>query len=440
MANFKKIIFPNVYEVVKRSIDCCNLTPFQQEELKSNGKSYSELGLLWEGDNKLVIVPEEIEDVQTQYIKYLLGYKNISVIKIRDNNGVICNLTDEIDSLTNNIKYLKGFFWGASEEAYTLINNFNENGTKLETSDIPHVDNFDIAKKLDSKVEFKQLLRDSRIAVTTMDSNCVGTYNAFLSEANKCFQQMRPTMIKSEFGVGGYGNILLNERTLKYGVNRFTSCMNRLQNSRSFFRGERYIFEELALEKDYCLEPLSCMAKIEENGQCVINGVVKENRILGKYYGAETLIESKKEISHATLEIGRFISKLNYRGYFCADYLKKHNGDLTLLELNTRRCASHFVFDIAENLCSNGFIAKNNLSLPIVSINKNNQNIFKVIEIIDKINNHNEGFVIPTQLNGLNKDKPYIGFLIIADNSVTVDQIFKEFVKKLSNIGIVLRG
>lgn len=441
--NIDKIIIPNVYEVVRRSMNWKTFPPDFQIKLRDSGNAYSELGLLWGGDNKIVVLPESVDDTHFNYIKELLNYQNIHIINTISKDGTLSKLTHELkQALVHKTQLiLKGLFWGASKESYNLIDEINSNGIKMETNDIPQKEYFSIAEDFDSKIKFKDLLKDGGNNVNVMPSYVVSSFNLLITAIEEHKKLNRPCIIKSEFGISGYGNIVLGEKQLSLGLDKLIEKIDKIGESVPYFKYGRFIVEDLASSNNFSLTPLSCMAKIDSSGKCIINGIVKENRVLGLYNGAEIIGDKERLITNSTKKIGKLMAYMNYRGYFCADFLININGEVTLLELNTRRCSSHFIFELGERILQSNFVAKHYLSLPIVSIDRVKNNVNAVINILDNINKSNkEGVIIPTQLNGLTKPFPYIGFLIIGRYQKQLSSLQGQLLKKLEETGIILRG
>lgn len=441
-----KIIYPNVHEVVRRSMPWRTFSDSFLQTLRDAGAAYSELGLLWGGDNKIVVLPKPIPQIQIDYIKEILGYRNIQVSISGYHEGTLCSITKDIDNYFEDLPIPKKhakvscYFWGVSDEVYTVINNLKAKGYGIETPDIPSQKNYKIVELFDSKVTFRSNLIQEKLDIDFFKYEICSQYEQVEKVLKSFVENNKPFVIKSEFGVGGYGNIFFDKKIIKSG---FKSCLKTLRNATAiapYIASDGLVFEEMANKKYFNLETISCLAFIDSNGKCLINGVIKELRILGYYSGAETITNNDSIlVSEKTMEIGQVMSENGYRGYFCTDYFISNNKKIILLEINPRRCSSHYIFEIGNRLYNSNYVAKHFLSLPIRYIKNHNNITERIIDIFRKINNNLDNYIaIPTQINGLTSMSPYIGFLLLGVNSEFVELLHKNILSELNDNDILL--
>lgn len=88
--NSSSIIIPNVHDYVRRGMD-----PSFPERLLAEWRDiasgFSEVSLFWEGNDKLVLSPREINKNFISYIKGLLGYENLLVLVPRSYTSDFCD-------------------------------------------------------------------------------------------------------------------------------------------------------------------------------------------------------------------------------------------------------------------------------------------------------------------------------------------------------------
>ncbi|CCO22300.1 ATP-grasp domain-containing protein [Maridesulfovibrio hydrothermalis] len=438
----KTIVFPNVHEVVRRSMPWKTFDNKFLKKLRAAGSAYSEFGILWGGDNKTVVLPKPIPNVQLDYIKELLGYKNIEII-ITDpnqNQGEICCLSNDVVSHLENYDTIYCLFWGASPEAYSMVSQMKSLGFCIESPDIPQESVFRQVELFDSKSRFRKHLSCENIDFGSLNFKIAKSYEEVPSILMGYVEAQIPCVVKSEFGVGGYGNIFISKEMILAGYENCLKNIEEAVNFAPYISSNEIVFEDMVESGFTICDTISGLGVINPGGACSIIGVVKEIRASGYYRGAQTVTDKDaKLIAEKTMEIGAIMSKYGYRGYFCIDCIVNFEGKAILLEINARRCASHFIFEIGNRLFSSQYYAQHYLSVPITYLGYETEVTELVINIFDKITNIETDIVaIPTQVSGLTDSSPYIGYLVLGGNSNSVESACQKVVYEFEQNKIII--
>ena len=436
----KTIVFPNVHEVVRRSMPWKTFDNGFLNKLRDAGSAYSELGILWGGDNKTVILPKPIPNVQLDYIKELLGYKNIEIIITDPDQREICCLTHDVIKHIENLDAICCLFWGASPEAYSMVSQMQTLSFCIESPDIPQESVFRHVELFDSKSKFREHLSCENIDFGDMNVRIAKSYEEVPNILRGYVDAQIPCVVKSEFGVGGYGNIFLNKAVILSGYEKCLKSVEEAVNFAPYISSSEIVFEELISDGSSTFDTISGLGVINPDGDCSIVDVVKEIRASGYYRGAQTVTDKDARlIVEKTMEIGSIMYKYGYRGYFCIDCIVNFESKVILLEINARRCASHFIFEVGNRLFSSKYYAQHYLSVPITYLGDVAGVTELVIDIFNKITNTETGIVaIPTQVTGLTDSSPYIGYLLLGDNSNSVEFAYQKVVSEFERNKIII--
>ena len=274
----KTIVFPNVHEVVCRSMPWKTFDSGFLNKLRDAGAAYSELGILWGGDNKTVVLPKSIPNVQLDYIIDLLGYKNIEII-IKDSiHGEICSLPHGALNSLESFDTIYCLFWGASTEAYSMVSQMQSLGFHIEAPDIPLESVFRHVELFDSKSKFRELLSFENIDFGTMNFRIAKSYVEVPVILEGYVDAQIPCVVKSEFGVGGYGNIFLSKELILSGYEKCLKIIEEAVNFAPYISSNEIVFEDLIRDNS---STISGLGVINPDGSCRIVGVVKEIRVPG---------------------------------------------------------------------------------------------------------------------------------------------------------------
>ena len=448
---FYKAIFPNVHEVVRRALPWEKLPAHFLHKLCASGMSYAELGLLWGGDNKVVVLPREVPTCQIEYIKELLGYKQIKTLTVESKVGLTCQWSSDLENIfsgdlgkvdAGNKIQLSFLFWGASPEAYVLLEHCESLGIWGKSPDLPAKNYYSSAIIFDSKSRFRKVLNTAEIGLDIPEYNVASSVTEVIDILNINIEKRIPCVVKSEFGVGGYGNVFFTSQLLAEGL---ASCILRLEKAIDFAPyialGD-IVVEHLVSPSQFSGVGTVCgLAQIHPNGTCLMNGVVHEIRVGDLYRGAQTFPgDLAEKIAQETLKIGRLMASKGYRGFFGVDCLVNSEGRLVLLEINARRCSSHFIFEVAKRIFQDTcFSALHNLDLPVTISKPHSRLIEDVVDVFSNLTQNSWDFyAIPTQVTGLESPSPYIGFVLLAGDDISLELSYRRLISDLEKKGIML--
>lgn len=446
-----KVVFPNVHEVVRRAMPWEKLPSHFLRKLRDAGMAYSELGLVWGGDNKIVVLPREVPVCHIEYIKEVLGYKRLQTLIVESETGLICQWSPSLANILQGYvgredagykSPLSFSFWGASPEAYSLIKHCDSLGLPVESPDLPEQSDFSTAVMFDSKSKFREVVSNAGNGLDIMEAHVASSITAVAGILKIHIAKDSPCVVKSEFGVGGYGNVFFSRKLLASGL---ANCIRRLERAVEFAPyialGD-VVVERLVDCGPAGIDAVCGLAQISPDGSCCINGVVREIRVRDYYQGAQSISgELAEHIARETLGIGRLMASNGYRGFFGIDCLVNKEGRLVLLEINARRCSSHYIFEAGKRLFKDTcYSARHYLDLP-VTISKPRPCLAEyAVDVFYSLTQATgqDVYAIPTQVTGLETSSPYIGFMLLARDETSVESTYQRLASDLEENGIVL--
>jgi len=428
------IIVPNVNEVIRRGMPWSTFSIDFLNKLFVSGTAYSEMGLFWDSHctERIIITPVNIPKVYIDYICSVMKYDSLCQIVSNYRMGSLSKWNPLFKELSKKTDVIS--FYGASKEAYSFCELVSKHTKCKINNDLPLKVDYGTALLYDSKSKFRNNIGD----YSNLTPLHVVTNNSHIkSELYKYYKRNIPCMVKAEFGVGGYGNI-----QLKNFAQGYECWLQSIENGFEFapyIPSGDIIIEELIHSKKQCC--FSGFGYISEDFFCSSIGYVEEIRdSLGYYVGSTNLSpEYVNMVEDITLGIGLILAGKKYRGYFCVDFIQCSNGCIHILEINTRRCASNYIFDIIKRLKFNDNIAwYHRLGIP-TRVTQKDYFFADILEIFDSLNRElRYQYALPIQVSGLLHKDPYMGIIIFGENNSIIKNCLNTLVSKLQLRGIIL--
>jgi hypothetical protein len=425
------IIVPNVNEVIRRGMPWSTFSKNFLNKLFIAGAAYSEMGLFWDSHctQRIIITPVNIPEVYIDYIHSVMKYDSLRQIVSNYRSGVLSEWNSTLKEVSNEVNVIS--FYGASKEAYSFCKLISKHAKGVIKNDLPLDVNYRVAILYDSKSNFrKNIDQYSNLTLPHIVTNS----SHIKTELYKYYKKNVPCMVKAEFGVGGYGNIQFKQFDQGYEF-WLKSINNGFEFAPYLPSGDIIIEELITSKKRNCF---SGFGYISEDYSYTNVGSVEEIRnSLGYYIGSTNLTsEYVNMVENATLSIGLLLSEKQYRGYFCVDFIQNSNNQIHILEINTRRCASSYIFDIIKRLQFDNNIAwYHRLSIP-VKLAKEDHLINRVIEIFDTFNRDSNRYALPIQVSGLLQEDPYMGIILFGEDNIIIKNYLNTLLSKLYSIGI----
>jgi len=428
------IIIPNVSEVIRRGMTWTTFSTDFLNKLFIAGAAYTEMGLFWDSHctERIMITPFKIPEIYIDYICSVMKYDSLRQIVSNYRMGSLSGWNPFFKDMSKETNVIS--FYGASKEAYSFCELVSNHAKCTIKNDLPLKVDYGVALLYDSKSNFrKNIGRYSDLTLPYVLTN----NSHIIADLYKYYKRNAPCMVKAEFGVGGYGNIQFNDFAQGYGF-WLQSIENGFKFAPYIPSGDIIIEELIHSKRQGCF---SGFGHISEDFFCSSIGYVEEIRdSLGYYVGSTNLSpEYVNMVEDVTLGIGFILAEKKYRGYFCVDFIQCSNNRIHILEINTRRCASSYVFDIIKRLNFDDDIAwYHRLGIP-TRVTQKDYLIANVLEIFDSLNRElRYQYALPIQVSGLSHEYPYMGIIVFGEDNSIIENCLNTLVSKLQSKGIIL--
>jgi hypothetical protein len=442
------IIFPNVHEFMFEGMD----SDYEYlSEWRNIGAGYSEVSSMWSGKNKLILAPKPVDNNFIEHIKNVFGYEIMTITPKTFSSKTASDFLNDVDIL-NEIKCfakkyesLKFMAWGATQGAYALLNKIRSFNPSC-FSDMPVESHAWTVSQYDSKIGFKRLCEMLHLDIPIWYS-CANLNEAFES-INAFHKNGKPCVLKANYGVGGFGNIFINNELLLQPFS--TVCQHILQQSGGlpYFKNGSMLVEEFieAPNGGICSGFASAEILADKSVEIIVGGAdihgttgYYEGATLGRGVLTEELWQKLKNIM---LQIGNEIANNGYVGHWGINFMVRKTGEITLIEMNPRRCGESHIHNMVKQFFGDKWMSEKFIltRLPRNVKLLQNQGYFQdVLNIFAKLGERsNDIFLMPTQLSWLNNATyPGIGYVVVGESKACVANFELLLLDELSKRGVV---
>lgn len=460
------IVLPNVHEYVYRGID----STFSENMLamwREMGAAYSEVGLFWEGDDKVVVAPRPINQQFVEYVSDLLGYKRLSVLcPRRYTSELSMDLLGDEAALSYLIDHAKGkdavylVPWGATQPVYSLLARLRQEINTLVSEELPDRNCYWTSVHFDSKIGFRGLCdklncTDARVRMPRGFS--CGSFQEALEVLRWFHSSGTPCVVKAGSGVGGYGNIFIDREKLGWTFHDVMAHIMANVEEMPYFASGAAVVEEMVIT-DHRMQrgggtssSAFASAVILPSGEMRMVGGGIDIRDRQCYYvgaevGKDTLFDSLRDtIEPFMYRIGEAVSLAGYRGHFGINFMISSEGTLYAIELNARRCGESHVYALAKrlygdewehNCCVLTRLPYRIQACPDVTVSS----VLRAFERVNFRSRQNGVLVVPTEVGWLHQRYPGIGYAIFGASRDVVNRAESSLKDYLAQEGILGQG
>jgi len=326
----------------------------------------SDMALLWAGNDKLIILPRNIDDCFLSDLSRILKYDNIHIAYPDSRSESICldiekdvELFNFLIEVINKSKMPQIISWGATKPFYSLLQKIEKAGGSFTAPEIPARDDYWTVPYLDSKIGFREMC--AKISSETLGGNIApGVICADIELAaavvKSSYFQNDGIVVKSNEGVGGYGTLIYRQERLgdKSEFSKKLETISKLMPVFSFtpLIVERFINSPSQL----IISSPSIQGAIHPSGKVEIvalAGQIVDH--IGRYIGAIIspdafpihLRNSLFDLGH---KLGVEASRMGYRGAFNFDTVLASDGQIYFVEMNARRTSVKYILDMGTHL------------------------------------------------------------------------------------------
>ena len=449
------IVFPNVHDFIYQGM-IRNYAYLA--EWRKIGAGYSEVSILWPGKNKLILAPKPIDNAVIAYSKMRFGYEINYVSPQRFTSETAEDFLRDTEAMEAIERFAKKYgnihfvSWGATPGAYQLLKKINTFNPAC-IADMPDELNACTVSKYDSKIGFKNLCNKLKLRVP------VGYLCDSMKEAIDVMRTLhynqKSFLLKADRGAAGFGNIKIGSALLSQPFNDVEEYITKNIKDLPYFESGPMLVEEFVEVPSYIRHGDSDIrsgfvsAEILANGstQIIAGGVdihgesgYYEGARLGKGIFQEQFLRKLEDIMY---RLGNEIAHNGYRGHWGINYMLNKDGEITLIEMNPRRCGESHIHHIAREIAGDSWMQSvyilNRLPISIKINNTLKGAVYEdIINIIIGLNNNNKGTeIIPVQLSWVkNKSFPGLGYIIIGNDEKSVNNHEASLLNGLKKIGI----
>lgn len=330
----------------------------------------ADMDIIWLGDNKIVLLPREIDPEFVADICQLFGFNNIHLIVPRETG---MGLSEDIiadrevfQAVADAIKEwpdLQVVPWGHTPQFQRLRENLRRTSAEFRTPETPIDEGLWVPDYLDKKVGSRELMlkakaRHPELDIKIPEGFVCGTVDDALQRVDYFLSSGRGTVLKANSGGGGVGVYIFTPESLD-SPEKIIAMQKKLRENQ-LFQSDRVVIEE-RIDADFNhhgTDP-SVDAIVREDGSVEVQAVDamvihRHGEEVGFYgcIGGKGLFtpEQRQKLLDFTLAVGQELSELGYRGWYDTDYILATDGRFSPTEVNPRRTSMCYVVDLARLL------------------------------------------------------------------------------------------
>lgn len=346
------------------------VSPAEKPEFIESDYDEADMDIMWHGDNKLVLVPRELDPEFISDISRLFEFQNIRFITPRETElGLsIDTISDRESFRTLLYEISQGIDpqiipWGHTTQFQNLLESISSSGVSFRTPETPRPDGLWIPDYLDTKVGSRNFLIDVRekhpeLKAQIPEGFVFDTLDEALQKIDYFMFVNKGVVFKANLGGSGVGVQIFTHEDLVDRKKR-EKIEAKLRENLLFQNGKVVIEERIQADFNHHGIDPSVDGIIREDGSVELQSVDAmvihhEGSNVGFYgcIGGKDLFDQNQEdtLRNFTLAVGQELSNLGYRGWYDTDYILTPNGSFYTAEVNLRRTSMSYVVDTAKLL------------------------------------------------------------------------------------------
>jgi hypothetical protein len=329
-----------------------------------------DMDIMWHGDDKIVLLPRQIEPEFTKDIFRIFGYKNTRLIvphetgaglseDIVADKGAFQTVIDAINESPDP----QVVTWGYTSQFQRLRGALNQTGVRFRTPETPTDEGLRTPDYLDTKVGSRELLlrvksNNPSIDIKMPEGYICETVDKAFYAALELISRGKGAVFKANLGGSGIGvNVFAPN---KVDTPKKIEVMRKKILGNELFLKNKIVVEE-CIDADFIHHGTypSVDSMIREDGsieiQAVDSMVIHHEGEDVEFYGCiggKGLFTPKQysKLYDFTYAVGQEISNLGYRGWYDTDYILAKDGQFSPTEANLRRTSMCYAVDLAKFL------------------------------------------------------------------------------------------
>jgi len=432
MQKIKDIFIANTAEAFADLLERAVSDNNHQQDRCQQELDLSQRAQFWGGDDKIIITPEPIPDALLEHNSKSVGYKNIINLWPKQSGLRLCKsiiddaiLTDHLIEIIRTNPGVRLSSYAATDNYTHLLKVLGKRVDKWRATNMPCVANpTNLVETIDSKIGFREIVADlfPRKNLMLPHGFICKTEPDIFKAIFSFLNAGRGFVIKVHNGESGWGvKIVDNDTAQRLKQTKVNEWLRELFESDPVWKFAPYVVEEfIPVDKTIGGGFPSGEGHITDQrfifdydcGQEVTN----EGSFEGVVINAGILPNSaSKNIKIAMEMIGKKFYTNGYRGIFDVDFAAGLDGNLYILESNSRMTGGTHVYNIISYLGFNGsnaYVLSNDSFRYNAPVQKPDKILALLSDVIYPINHQKRGLI----LSFISTGRPVIGIIAVGKN------------------------
>lgn len=419
----------------------------------------ADMDIMWHGDDKIVLLPREIDPEFTADIFKLFGFQNTRLIvphetgaglseDILADKGVFQTVVDAINESPDP----QVIPWGHTPQFQHLREGLRRTGTQFRTPETPTDEGLWTPDYLDTKMGSRELILRVQVKHPELDIKIpegfvCDTVEDALGRVDYFLTSGRGVVFKANSGGAGVGIYVFTLESL--GSPEKIAEMQRKLRENQLFQSDKVIVEE-RIDADFSHHGTypSVDGMVKEDGSVEIQAVdamvIHHHDEEVGFYGCIAgrglfTPEQRSKLHDFTVAVGQELSELGYRGWYDTDYILATDGQFSPTEANLRRTSMCHAIDLAKLLYGEDWEDEISIRTNDKFIRENLHGMTyrqlreTLSDLMYPINGAREGIII-TESMRLKFGRGKFGYLIFGDGQDRTKQIEETLESRLEQI------
>lgn len=330
----------------------------------------ADMDFMWQGDDKVVLLPRAVDPEFISDISMLFGFKNARLLvpletgaglseDIIADQGVFQTLVDEING-SSDVQVIP---FGHTPQFQHLTDSLQRSGAQFRTPETSTEEGIKAEEYFETKAGSRELMlrvqaKHPELGIKIPEGFICDTVEDALRKVDHFLTSDRGIVFKANSGGAGIGVYVFKPEQLN--TPEKIAEMQRKLRDNELFQSDKIVVEE-RIDADFSHHGTypSVDAIVREDGsvevQAVDSMVIRHDGEEVGFYGCIAgkglFNDAQREKLHAfTAAVGEELSAVGYRGWYDTDYILATDGQFSPTEANLRNTSMTYVVELAKLL------------------------------------------------------------------------------------------